>query len=92
MRNPHQPLKLTEPHYVFCRTVGFRGTPVEKHRIKVINTTQMMVGKQWVKCLGKQWVKCLSALLTSRPIRVGIKWSMMVFCSDSNKSLVSSNL
>jgi len=84
MRNPHQPLKLTEPHYVFCRTVGFRGTPVEKHRIKVINTTQMMVGKQWVKCL--------SALLTSRPIRVGIKWSMMVFCSDSNKSLVSSNL
>jgi len=25
------PLKLTEPHYMFCGTLGFRGTPVEKH-------------------------------------------------------------
>jgi len=24
-------LKLTEPHYMFCGTLRFRGTPVEEH-------------------------------------------------------------
>jgi len=30
----HSPKKqgtLTEPHYMFCGTLGFRGTPVEEH-------------------------------------------------------------
>jgi len=26
-----EPMKLTEPHYMFCGTLGFRGTPVEEH-------------------------------------------------------------
>jgi len=26
-----EPLKLTEPHYMFCGTLRFRGTPVEEH-------------------------------------------------------------
>jgi len=26
-----EPWKLAEPHYMFCETLGFRGTPVEEH-------------------------------------------------------------
>ena len=29
-----EPLKLTEPHSMFCGTLGFRGIPVEEHCTK----------------------------------------------------------
>jgi len=31
-----KPMKLTEPHYMFCGTLGFRGTPVEEHWSRLI--------------------------------------------------------
>jgi len=37
MRNPEGTLKTHGTHYMFCGTLGFRGTPVEEHwfRLKV---------------------------------------------------------
>jgi len=32
-----EPLKLTEPHYMFCGTLGFRGSPVEEPPLKARN-------------------------------------------------------
>jgi len=32
---PTEPLKPTEPHYMFCGTLGFCGTPGEEHWSRV---------------------------------------------------------
>jgi len=40
-----EPLKLTEPHCVFCGTLGFRRTPVEEHCCKC-KMCSMLFGKK----------------------------------------------
>jgi len=33
--SPKKRESLTEPHYMFCGILGFRGTPVEEHWIRI---------------------------------------------------------
>jgi len=37
-------LKLTEPNYMFCGTLGFRGNPVEEHWFRTFSAVVLKLG------------------------------------------------